>query len=81
MTFEEFMQSGGDREEKLVVIYKVAPEKLSESYKGLLDAMTAKNTKLAGVLEAAFPDLSLAVYNWNNGKIPSELERDGADFV
>lgn len=75
------MDNGGDREEKLVVIYKIAPQMLTDGYRGILNAMESGNKKLVKPLASVFPELDQALYNWNNGKIPSELEKAGADFV
>lgn len=81
MTFEDYLKNGGDREEKLVVIYKVTPKKLTEGYKGILDALSSGNRILVKQTAKAFPDLDNALYNWDNGKIRSELDKAGADFV
>jgi hypothetical protein len=81
MTFEEYMQNGGDREEKLVVIYKVAPEKLTPGYRGILDALTSGNKILQKSVEKAFPSLGMSLYEWNDGRIQADLKKAEADFV
>lgn len=79
MTFDEYLESGGDREEKLVVIYKTHPEKLSSGYKGIFDALDSGNKKLMRPIASVFPELDEALYNWD--RIQKELMKQDADFV
>jgi hypothetical protein len=81
MTFEEYLETGGDREEKLVAIYKVEPERLSAGYRGILDAFESGNALIFKPISESFPDIRAALDNWNEGRIPSELRKQGADFV
>lgn len=81
MTFEDYLANGGDREEKLVTIYKVEPNRLSLSYKGLLDAMDSENDYLVGPLAGEFPLLHDALLSWREGRIQKDLEKQGADFI
>lgn len=82
MTFDKFLANGGDREEKLVAIFKTHPERLSEEYRSLLTAMDSPNRNVS----AAFKDVSnphhslfVCVKNWD--RIRSDLNEQGADFV
>lgn len=77
MTFEEYLETGGDREEKLVAIYKTHPERLSDEYRSLFTVMESENTHMRKYL--ASNDLLAALQNWD--RIKKDLARQGADFV
>lgn len=82
MTFEQFLANGGDREEKLVTIYKVHPEKLSDEYRSLLTAMDTPNKIVSSAfrdIQNPFHSLFVCVKNWD--RIRSDLTDQGADFV
>jgi hypothetical protein len=81
MTFEEYLQGGGDREEKLVVIYKTHPDRLSPGYKGIFDALESGNALIFKPIAESFAELEAALYNWNEGRIQKDLAKQGADFV
>ena len=78
MTFEEYLESGGDREERLVTIYKIQPERLSDEYRGLLTAMDSPNVYVSQYIDKT-SDLYGVVKNWD--RIKKDLVRQGADFV
>lgn len=81
MTLEQYIANGGDREEKLVVIYKTDPSKLTPSYKGLLDALDSENKYLVAPIGEAFPLIHDALLSWREGRIQKDLDKQGADFV
>jgi len=76
MTFEEYLSSGGDREEKLVTIYKVAPEKLSDDYLALFRLIETPNHFIS-----IGSDHVLAYHLSNWDRIKKDLVKQGADFV
>lgn len=75
MTFDDYLKLGGDRFEKLVVIYKTKPEALSKGVRALLTALEE------GVNYSQFDDFQFAYGKWEDGTIQKELEKQGADFV
>jgi hypothetical protein len=77
LTFEQYLSNGGDREEKLVVIWKTEPERLSTEYRALFTIMESKNHILRGNLRDH--DLYYHLQNWD--RIRSDLEAAGAEFV
>lgn len=80
MNWDEYMQRGSTREDKLVVIYKVNPQLLSIQYLGILDAMF-NNGALRPKLAEALPDLELSVRNWEDSHLQQQLIKNGADFL
>lgn len=75
MTFEDYMKNGGDRYEKLVIIYKTHPEALSRGFNALLQAIEE------GVDYSQFDELQYAYSKWEDGTLKKDLEKQGADFV
>lgn len=77
MTFDEYLSSGGDREEKLVTIYKVEPERLSEDYLALFRLIQTTNHFLSSLVSDHV--LGYHLSNWD--RIKKDLIKQGADFV
>ena len=77
MTFDEYLSSGGDREEKLVTIYKIAPERLSEDYLALFKLIETSNHFLSELIGDHV--LGYHLNNWE--RIKKDLVKQGADFV
>lgn len=76
MTFEEYLESGGDREEKLVAIYKTNPERLSDDYRALFAVM---ESTVLSVTQLKDHELYGVLMNWD--RIKKDLIKQGADFV
>ena len=75
MTFDEYLATGGDRFEKLVVIYKTKPEALTKGTRALLTALEE------GASFEQFDELQFAHSKWEDGTIQKDLSKQDADFV